>query len=112
MIELVASGILSDYPSLKFIVHHCGRHGFLFERKGTKQLAVTIKGKKPVGDPLDHLKKFYADTAVYGNTGALTCGHAFFGADHLLFGTDMPLGTGKTGTGFTLLLSNQLRQCR
>jgi len=35
---------------------------------------------------------FYADTAIYGNTSALMCGHAFFGADHVLFGIDFPLG--------------------
>jgi aminocarboxymuconate-semialdehyde decarboxylase len=33
---------------------------------------------------------FYSDTAVYGNTPALMCAYAFFGADHLLFATDMP----------------------
>jgi aminocarboxymuconate-semialdehyde decarboxylase len=42
--------------------------------------------------PIDYYKMFYADTALYGNTPALMCGHAFFGADHLLFGIDMPLG--------------------
>jgi len=36
---------------------------------------------------------FYADTAVSGSTPALMCGYAFFGADHILFGTDMPYGT-------------------
>ena len=101
MIELVASGILTDYPTLKFIVHHCGGMVSFLSQRIRSSWRFMIKGKKPVGDPLDHLKKFYADTAVYGNTGALTCGHAFFGADHLLFGTDMPLGTGRAGTGFT-----------
>ncbi len=33
---------------------------------------------------------FRDDTAVYGSTSALMCGYDFFGADHLLFGTDMP----------------------
>ena len=34
---------------------------------------------------------FYADTAVNGNnTQSLECGLAFFGEDHVLFGTDMP----------------------
>ena len=39
-----------------------------------------------------NFSKFYADTAVYGNSAALMCGYAYFGADHLVFGTDMPLG--------------------
>jgi len=34
---------------------------------------------------------FYADTALPATT-ALMCGYKFFGADHLLFGTDMPYG--------------------
>ncbi len=32
----------------------------------------------------------YADTALHGNTPALMCGHAFFGVDRILFGTDGP----------------------
>jgi predicted TIM-barrel fold metal-dependent hydrolase len=35
---------------------------------------------------------FYADTALYGNAPALMCGNAFFGADHLFFAIDFPLG--------------------
>ncbi len=34
---------------------------------------------------------FYADTAIVGNSNySMECGLAFFGEDHLLFGTDMP----------------------
>jgi aminocarboxymuconate-semialdehyde decarboxylase len=33
---------------------------------------------------------FYGDTATNGSTPALMCGYAFFGADHMLFGTDFP----------------------
>ena len=34
---------------------------------------------------------FYADTALDGNSNfSLECGIAFFGEDHVLFGTDMP----------------------
>ena len=40
--------------------------------------------------PLDYFRMFYADTAVSGYTAALMCGYAFFGAEHILFGTDMP----------------------
>jgi len=49
--------------------------------------------------PEEHFRKFYTDTAVYGNTAALMCGYAFFGAGHLLYGTDAPLGPkfGMTG---------------
>jgi aminocarboxymuconate-semialdehyde decarboxylase len=40
--------------------------------------------------PIEYFRMFYNDTALYGNTPALMCAYAFFGADHLLFGTDMP----------------------
>ena len=43
---------------------------------------------------LSQLKTFYNDTALYGNTPALMCSQAFFGSDHLLFGTDVPYGPG------------------
>jgi len=32
------------------------------------------------------------DTALYGNTPALQCAYDYYGADHMLFGTDAPLG--------------------
>ena len=40
--------------------------------------------------PIDYYRMFYADTATNGSTPALTCGYAFFGADRMLFATDMP----------------------
>lgn len=76
MIRLALSGIFEDHPNIKFITHHCG-------------------GMVPFYDGrigIENTRKFYADTAVWGVTGALMCGHAFFGTDHLLFGTDAPLG--------------------
>jgi aminocarboxymuconate-semialdehyde decarboxylase len=33
---------------------------------------------------------FYADTAVFGSQAATICGLKFFGADHVLFGSDSP----------------------
>ncbi len=50
--------------------------------------------------PLDYYRMFYGDTAVSGSTSALMCGYAFFGADHMLFGTDMPYD-GRHGDRFT-----------
>ncbi|MFC2043945.1 amidohydrolase family protein [Chloroflexota bacterium] len=87
MLRLVHSGVLEKHPKLKFITHHAG---------GTvPYLAKRIEGSdqhklpKPI---LDYLRLFYTDTAVQGNTPNLMCARAFFGADHLLFGTDFPFG--------------------
>jgi len=35
-------------------------------------------------------KLFYGDTAVNGSAPAIRCGLDFFGANHVLFGTDSP----------------------
>jgi predicted TIM-barrel fold metal-dependent hydrolase len=81
MIRLVLSGVFEDHPNIKFITHHCGGMVPFFEQR--------IR--------LESLHKFYADTALYGNTPALMCGYSYFGADHLLFGTDSPLGASRFG---------------
>ncbi len=74
MVHLVKSGVFEDYPNIKFVTHHCGGMIPFFEGRG--------------GRWVDTFRKFYADTAVGGSTAALMCGYAFFGADHMLFGTD------------------------
>ncbi len=76
MVRLVQGGIFQDYPDIKFITHHCGAMVPFFERRLH----------------LDQLRGFYNDSAIGGSTAALMCGYAYFGADRLLFGTDMPLG--------------------
>jgi aminocarboxymuconate-semialdehyde decarboxylase len=84
---LVQAGIFDDYPNIKFITHHCGGMVPFFEKR--IGMAGTIR-------KIEHFKKFYNDTALYGHTSALMCGYEFFGADHILFGTDVPLGSGGT----------------
>jgi predicted TIM-barrel fold metal-dependent hydrolase len=42
---------------------------------------------------------FYGDTALFGAWHGMESGLAFFGADHVLFGTDMPFDPEK-GPGF------------
>ena len=42
---------------------------------------------------MDYLHDFYADTAMFGGgVPATRCGYEFFGADHVVFATDLPLG--------------------
>ena len=49
------------------------------------------KLKKNMNRPLsESLERIYGDTAVDGTAAALPCGHAFFGTDRMLFGTDYP----------------------
>jgi predicted TIM-barrel fold metal-dependent hydrolase len=42
--------------------------------------------------PLEYYKMFYNDTAIHGNTPALMLAYNFWGADHIVFGADYPLG--------------------
>jgi predicted TIM-barrel fold metal-dependent hydrolase len=95
---IVFGGILEKFPNLKFITHHCGGMVPYFAER-IKQFHEVGEMKRGLRymqgltkTPLDYYKMFYNDTAIYGNTPALMCAHAFFGADHLLFGIDMPLG--------------------
>lgn len=87
MLRLAHSGVLEKYPGIKFVTHHAG---------GTiPHLAKRIEGagRHALPKPLtDYLRLFYNDTAVQGNIPNLMSARAFFGAEHLLFGTDFPFG--------------------
>jgi predicted TIM-barrel fold metal-dependent hydrolase len=96
MTRFVYSGILEKYPNLKIITHHCGGMipyyaerilGFYGQDERRLGEEYKIELTKPI---LDYFRMFYNDTALYGNTSGLMCAYAFFGADHILFGTDMP----------------------
>jgi aminocarboxymuconate-semialdehyde decarboxylase len=99
MYRLVTSGVFNAHPDLKFIVHHCGAMVPFFEKRIKWVLSLVPQLIPDIKHPEEHFRKFYTDTAVYGNTAALMCGYAFFGAGHLLYGTDAPLGPkfGMTG---------------
>jgi len=89
MYRLVKCGIFDEYPGIQFITHHCGS-------------MIPFFGKR-IPRP-DQFQKFYCDTALYGNTDALMLGYSFFGADHIMFGTDAPLGP-KNGLTYQTLRS-------
>jgi aminocarboxymuconate-semialdehyde decarboxylase len=50
----------------------------------------TVILKRMAKRPVDYFRMFYADTSVNGSKSATRCGLDFFGADHVLFGTDCP----------------------
>lgn len=96
MVELALSGVFDKYPNIKFLTHHCGGMIPYFEQRVWWGMGETEEGGLRARK---HMTKFYNDTAVYGSTPALMCGFSYFGAEHILFGTDMPLGP---DTGLTL----------
>ena len=83
MRELVVGGVFQRYPDLKIIVHHAGAMVPFF--------AGRINAIMTPAQAAD-FHKFYVDTAILGNTAALNLTVDYFGADHVLFGTDAPFG--------------------
>lgn len=90
--RLVYSGAMERHPNLKVIAHH----GAGMVPHFASRLAMG-PGYRQVKDslarpPLDYFKRFYADTALFGAPHAVRCVLDFFGPEHVVFGTDMPLG--------------------
>ncbi len=96
MARLVFSGVLAKYPNLKIVTHHSGGMVPFYAQRinmwqGISEMRLGNKYEfNMTKEPLDYFRIFYNDTATYGSTPALMCSYSFFGADHLLFGTDMP----------------------
>jgi aminocarboxymuconate-semialdehyde decarboxylase len=100
MAHLVFAGLFDRLPSVKIITHHLGglipyfegRVGPGWDQLGsrTSEVDYTLLLKQLKKRPLDYFRMFYADTAVFGSQAATICGLKFFGADHVLFGSDSP----------------------
>jgi uncharacterized protein len=91
MYRLVLSGVFNDNPDIKFITHHAGGMISFYERR-LRWLLYRSRVPDGIKDPIEHFRKFYNDTALYGCTAGLMCAYAFFGPKRLLYGTDAPLG--------------------
>ena len=83
MLQMVQAGLLRDYPQLKVIVHHAGGMAPFFAGRIDRILPA---------DQAADMRRFYVDTAILGNPRALDLAVDFYGADHVVFGTDAPLG--------------------
>jgi uncharacterized protein len=104
MARLVYSGCFDRHPELKIITHHAG--AMIPHFAGRLASPIEDPERDAImsrlrADPMDYFRRFYADTAMFGATHAVRCAVEFFGADHVLFGTDMPLG-GPTVVGDTI----------
>ena len=91
MARLVFSGRLEQCAGLKIITHHAG--AMVAPMSG--RLAVPAFGtdaRRISGEPLESFRGFYADTAAFGAPHTVRCSLEFFGVEHMLFGTDSPLG--------------------
>src|SRR5215469_7957113 len=102
MTRLALSGLFDRHPNLKIITHHLGGMVPYFDRRIESGLAVL--GSRTSDEDysgvlsslkrphLEYLKMFYADTALFGDSGGLPCGIDFFGTDHVVFASDAPFG--------------------
>lgn len=88
MLQLVQAGYFQKYPDLKIIVHHAGAMAPYFAGRIDHILAPELA---------QDFRKFYVDTALLGNSKALELAIDYFGLDHVLFGTDAPLGIAPAG---------------
>src|SRR2546426_1083752 len=107
--RIVFAGLFDRWPGLAIITHPMGAMLQYFEGRaggGLDQLGsrtddpddATARGRLQKR-PLEYFRMFYGDTALFGAWPAMQCGLAFFGADRVLFGTDMPFDPEK-GPGF------------
>jgi predicted TIM-barrel fold metal-dependent hydrolase len=95
MARLVYSGTLERFAQVRFLCHHAGAMvphfaGRLASPIEDPQREAIMAGLAEA--PLDLFRRFYADTAMFGAGHAVRCAVEFFGPEHVLFGTDMPLG--------------------
>jgi len=98
--RLVFSGMFDKLPKLKIITHHLGamvpflanRVGYGMDQFGARTADEDYEGlrKRMKKRPVDYFKLFYNDTSINGWASGIRCGLDFFGADHVLFGTDCP----------------------
>jgi aminocarboxymuconate-semialdehyde decarboxylase len=103
MVRLAFCGLLDRYPRLKIITHHLG--GMIPYYDGRVGPGLEVLGSRTSDEDyskilpslkrphLDYMRDFYGDTALFGGgIHAVRCGLEFFGAEHVVFATDTPLG--------------------
>jgi aminocarboxymuconate-semialdehyde decarboxylase len=95
MARLVYAGHMERYQGLKILTHHGG--GLIPHFSGRLDAVQTDDQRQVFEEvfqrpPLDYFRMFYADTAFFGAPHGVRSSIEFFGTEHVLFGTDMPLG--------------------
>lgn len=89
ILRLVLSGTMERFSTMKVVTHHLGG-GMLPFYSGRFQVKLANLQKNLKRPVEESFSRIYGDTAVDGTAAALPCGHAFFGTDRMLFGTDYP----------------------
>ncbi|HSE88874.1 MAG TPA: amidohydrolase family protein [Candidatus Binatia bacterium] len=86
--KMICSGMLDRFKDLTLIVSHMGGplHPLMARIDRSHRDGAALKR------PADYLKSFYYDTAGPSHAGAIVGAVHTVGADHILFGTDLPWG--------------------
>ena len=102
MARLVYGGVFERHPNIKFVTHHMGGMIPYFQSRiaafaestaeDYARLGLGASGPRLTGPALDHFRKFYNDSISNGSPEMVRTAIDFFGADHILFGTDFPFG--------------------
>jgi predicted TIM-barrel fold metal-dependent hydrolase len=100
MSRMVFSGFFERWPKLRVVTHHMGgmipyfegRVGHGWDQLGSRTSDVDYKSllKSMKKRPIDYLRMFYADTALFGAAAGTRCGFDFFGEDNVVFASDTP----------------------
>ncbi len=110
MLRLVYGGVMERFPDLRIVTHHLGGmipyYGARLESFDTE--IAEYRSRNLTGGPAvelkapvtEYLRRFYNDTSINYSPATLNCGLDFFGGEHVLFGTDFPMGSidGEAGT--------------
>jgi aminocarboxymuconate-semialdehyde decarboxylase len=84
---LIFGGVLDKFPDLVLITHHAGSLIPSLEQRIRTHAGGASRLPRPL---LDYYRMFYVDTAIQGSRGGMLASCAFYGPEHILFGTDTP----------------------
>jgi predicted TIM-barrel fold metal-dependent hydrolase len=100
MARMVFNKFFDRWPNFKLLTHHMGAMAPYFEGRvgyGWDQLGsrtsnedYTVILKELKKRPIDYFRMFHADTALFGALAGTKCGLEFFGADMVMFASDVP----------------------
>jgi len=94
--RIFRGGVLERHPDIKIVTHHLGTLiPLMAGRINSFVMSQGKNGAPPMPlkkTPIEYLKMFYVDTAEGMWKPAMDLAFSFYGASHMLFGTDYPWG--------------------
>lgn len=108
--RMVYSGMMEEYPSIKFVVAHLGGAiPYLLERIDNGYRAYPECRENLSALPSEYLKELYYDTVSF-HEPALMCAYQTVGAEHMVLGSDYPHVIGSMSESVSSIVGLQLPQ--